>query len=723
MSTNVPKSNTIRVLGVAVFFGLTLFFLLVIVYSSRQSRATLNQTLHLIDREQQTRNFILLIRQYTIAAETAERGFLITGEEQYLEPYESALSLRAQRMASLEEYAQDIPEIGEILPDLESLIQARDGELEAAIALRRANNFDETVQAVRDGMQRNLSDQIRMLLQRMEDILNEKLKQSDENYRRQANGLSYIMSLAAYLSLFLGFLGMLFLVRHLRDQIRHVQLERDKEEAVRLAQEKSRFLASMNHEIRTPLNAILGFCELLENEVQTDRGRRYLSTVRTSGQALADLINDILDLSKIESGMLDLFPGPVHVRDFTRGIHNLFEEQARAAGLDFQFTVATECPEVIVFDPIRVRQILLNFLSNALKFTHRGAIRGSVWIRAFQKGSCDVVFSVQDTGRGIAPEKMRLIFQPFCQAEPSDETLGGTGLGLSICHELALLMGGEIEVTSEVGSGTEFLLILKRAKIVEIAGAPPPEPPAEVDFNQFPPLRIHVVDDNAFNIDLIAEFFEASHHRLDVSRNGLEALESMRRSKPDLVFMDIRMPVMGGDEAFLAMQQDPLLAAVPVIAVTASALDDQAHLKALFDGYLRKPFSRAEVYQTIQEILKRYHEALPRRTGKSVDRVDEIRAASARKDDGLSGQEREDRQALIRELSTLHNERWRQLYRAMLLSDVASVADELAELAKRHQVKELAVYAADLHRATEQIDQVRIEAILNQFDDLLENLS
>lgn len=173
MSTNVPKSNTIRVLGVAVFFGLTLFFLLVIVYSSRQSRATLNQTLHLIDREQQTRNFILLIRQYTIAAETAERGFLITGEEQYLEPYESALSLRAQRMASLEEYAQDIPEIGEILPDLKSLIQARDGELEAAIALRRANNFDETVQAVRDGMQRNLSDQIRMLLQRMEDILNE----------------------------------------------------------------------------------------------------------------------------------------------------------------------------------------------------------------------------------------------------------------------------------------------------------------------------------------------------------------------------------------------------------------------------------------------------------------------------------------------------------------------------------------------------------------------
>lgn len=726
MTSQNPRFKRFRILSVTVLFGLTLSLLLVIAFSSTRSRETLNAALHAIEREQQIRNLVLLIRQHTIAAETAERGFLITGEEQYLEPYERALSHRSTRMASLEEFAKGIPEIEDRLPDLKSLIQARDGELEAAIALRRENNIDETVEAVRDGMRRNLSEQIREVLHRMEETMDAKLKTAETEYRHQIDRMAFIMSLAAYLSLALGLLGLVLLIRHLRDQIRTVRLERDKEEAVRLAQEKSRFLASMNHEIRTPLNAILGFCELLENEVPSDRGRRYLATIRTSGHVLADLINDILDLSKIESGMLDLSPGPVNVPEFAKGLQVLFEEQARAAGLRYEFAVDEECPDVLVFDPIRVRQILVNFLGNALKFTSHGSIRGFIWAREFQGGKCDVVFSVQDTGRGIAPEKMELIFQPFRQAEVSDETLGGTGLGLSICHELAVLMGGEIEVTSEVGEGTEFLLVLKQVDIVKISGAPRDEAPVKADFDDLPPSRILVVDDNSFNIELISEFFEGSHHRLDFSGNGLEALDMMRRDNPDIVLMDIRMPVMGGDEAYLLMRRDERLASIPVIAMTASALSGQQRLRELFDGYLRKPFTRAEVFQVMKTALSRRGSLMKERERERRSRgapvVPDGSSAGAPAsspplhDDGRTG-------GLIEELTTLGEERWGLLMRAMLLSDVASVADELSEIAKRYDEPDLSAYAHDLRKAVEQIDQPRIEDLLKRFNELIEKLS
>jgi CHASE3 domain sensor protein len=251
----------------------------------------------------------LLVSQYTIAAETGERGYLITGEEVYLESYEGALADRSSRIASLEELAREIPEFRTLVPELKALIASRDSELETAIALRRAGNFDETVEAVRAGLRKNLSEQIRGVLQEMETIVTERLRLTQADYRHRIKQVTWIMTASAYLSLALGVLGLAFLTGHLRDQIRTMRLERDREEAVRLAKEKSRFLASMNHEIRTPLNALLGFCELLENEVHSSRGLRYLSAIRTSGTSLADLINDILDLSRIESGMLDLSPG------------------------------------------------------------------------------------------------------------------------------------------------------------------------------------------------------------------------------------------------------------------------------------------------------------------------------------------------------------------------------------------------------------------------------
>lgn len=726
MNSRTSIFKRIRVLGVAIFFGLSIALLLVIALSSTRSRETLNSALHAIETNQQIRNLVLLVSQHTIAAETGERGYLITGEEVYLESYEGALADRSSRIASLEELAREIPEFLMLVPELKTLIASRDRELETAIALRRAGNFDETVEAVRAGLRKNLSEQIRGVLQQMETIVTERLRLTQTDYRHRIKQVTWIMTASAYLSLALGVLGLAFLTGHLRDQIRTMRLERDREEAVRLAKEKSRFLASMNHEIRTPLNALLGFCELLENEVHSSRGLRYLSAIRTSGTSLADLINDILDLSRIESGMLDLSPGPVNVREFATSLHMLFEEQARSAGLIFEFTVDEDCPDVLVFDPLRVRQILVNLFSNAIKFTSRGSIRGFIWATSFREGKCDLAFSVQDTGRGIASDKMELVFQPFRQAEVSDETLGGTGLGLSICHELAALMGGEIEVSSEVGVGTEFLLILKQVEIVDLPGALPKDETAiQTDFNELPPSRVLVADDNQFNIELISGYFEGSHHHLEFAGNGLEALQLMQQNPPDIVLMDIRMPVMSGDEAYLHMKEDERLESIPVIAVTASTLSNQEHrLRELFDGYLRKPFTRAGLFNGMKTVLSRRDRTdREELSAKGVPEVPSLELMDPETAPMPPSRDARQRESMIEELKELRSERWGLLLRAMLMSDVASVADELSEIAKRYDEPELSTYADELRQAVEQINQPLIEDLLKRFNALIEKLS
>ncbi|NLT69677.1 MAG: response regulator [Verrucomicrobiaceae bacterium] len=715
-----------RMVVVAVLFGLTIFFLLGIAYSSRRNRVTLHQAQHEIERDQRMRNLVSLIRQHNIAAETAERGFLITGETLYLDPYEQALTYRAENMRLIKELAPDFPRIAALFPELEILLEDRDQELEAAIAQRRANNLDETVQTVREGMRRNLSAQIRRVLDHMEEIVDDNLVLAESEYRRQVDRAALFLNLAAYSSLVLGVLGLVFLIGHLRDQIRTIQLERDKDEAERMAHEKSRFLASMNHEIRTPLNALLGFSELLDNEVTSDRGRRYLAAIRTSGGTLADLINDILDLSRIESGILELAPCPVNVREFARGIQVVFEEQASGRGLLFEFSVDEDCPERLVFDPIRVRQVLANLLGNALKFTTEGSIRGCIRADKVEAESCELLFSVRDTGRGIAPEKMAMIFQPFRQAESSDEMLGGTGLGLSICHELATLMGGALEVMSEVGAGSEFRLLLPHVERVKTPGSPTTEDTATASFDDLPPSRILVVDDNPFNIELIAGFFEDTHHHIEYAENGLAALDRMKETPPDIVLMDIRMPVMGGDEARALMQEDDRLADVPVIAVTASTLSSQdKQIRECFDGYLRKPFTRASLFRGMSAVLARRAGApdgVARDTSENQRNPRPTATTVPPADPAPAGQKRT-REGLVEALETLRDERWPHLLRAMLLSDVDSVADELGHLAVRYDEPALADYARELHAAVEQIHPPRIEKLLKGFHELIEKIS
>ena len=473
----------------------------------------------------------------------------------------------------------------------------------------------------------------------------------------------------------------------------------------------------MNHEIRTPLNAMLGFSELLETEVETERGMRFLKSIQTSGESLAELVNDILDLSKIESGALELDPEPVRVGEFVTSIEAMFSSLAEEKGLEFLCRKSESCPEILVFDALRLRQIIVNMIGNAIKFTETGFIRMEFAAENVGENKSDVVIRVKDSGRGIEADKLDQIFQPFKQANRSDEMRGGTGLGLSICRELAELMNGTVYAESEIGSGSTFIVELPDVEIGESAEVTFSVKDGRHDFNELPASKILVVDDNPYNRDLIGGFLEETHHQVFFATNGVEGLRAMRKEIPDVVLMDIRMPVMSGDEAREKMKQDEVLADIPVIAVTASSLlRQEKRLRKQFDGYLRKPFSGSRLYDGIREALGR----TPVR-----DRSQDSEQTSPRKEDPrerFNATEIVGRKELIGELQTLYRERWESLTSAMVFSDVFAVAELLFELGEKHHSSLVLQYSQELRRCADNFDQAGLEKLLTRFHNVIEEI-
>ena len=388
-------------------------------------------------------------------------------------------------------------------------------------------------------------------------------------------------------------------------------LKKGRRNANRENLEKTRFLANMSHEIRTPLNAVLGFGELLEPLVSDNQGAaHYLEGIRTSGRALLDLINDILDLSKIEAGQLELRPVPSSTQEIADTLYLMFDSKAREKGIDLEIAVAEDLPETLVFDPQRVRQILINLVSNALKFTPEGSVTVRLESVPEESTTGDVVTLkaiVSDTGPGIEKDDIKKLFIPYSQTSVgANSEEDGTGLGLSISSKIAAAMGGSISAQSAPGAGATFILTIPN---LAAAHADPnrsnehlePAPP----LDELPAIRILAADDNAYNRTLLEGHFSGTRHTITIVKNGKEAVDAAHAAPPDLVLMDLRMPVMDGIEARLAIGQDPALHDVPVLAVTASSLiQDTAEIREKFDGYLRKPFTRSELYHAIAPHLQ-----------------------------------------------------------------------------------------------------------------------
>lgn len=368
---------------------------------------------------------------------------------------------------------------------------------------------------------------------------------------------------------------------------------------------KSLFLASMSHEIRTPLNGVLGMASLLNDNTLTDEQRERVETIQTSGDTLLSLLNDILDLSKIEAGRLDLEIVDFDVSKIVDSVHDLWEPQATSKGLDFECGSDPVVLSLLQSDPTRIKQILFNFLSNALKFTETGQIGLHVRQSGIKDGVLETRFEVRDSGMGIEAEKQQNLFKTFSQADNSiTRRFGGTGLGLAISKHLAEEMGGQIGVDSTEGQGSTFwFTVVCPAGSKENLEASADQNGAEEGGDRT--LRILVAEDNMVNQAVVRAMLERAGHRIDIVGNGLEAVSAVARAPYDLILMDVQMPEMDGITATKRLRatqeaDNP----IPIIALTANAMkgDRERYLEAGMTDYVSKPIDPVHLFSAIRRV-------------------------------------------------------------------------------------------------------------------------
>ena len=375
------------------------------------------------------------------------------------------------------------------------------------------------------------------------------------------------------------------------------QLRLAKQQAEQAAEVKTTFLANMSHEIRTPLNAVIGFTELLRENPNTPEAPRYLATVQQSAKALLVLLNDILDSAKLEKGKLELEQTDFNLTELLDNVVSTLWVEARNKQLELKLILDPKLKPYYFGAADRLRQVLLNLLGNAIKFTERGTVTLEV-----NTSTSGVQIAIRDTGIGIAPERLSRIFEPFTQADASmSRRFGGTGLGTTISKQLVELMGGALTASSVPGEGSCFTvsLPLTAGKASTQISSP----------QQLPPLQLIIADDIEQNLDLLTAILERDQHQVRRARNGAEVLQLLTEQTPDLVLMDIQMPVMDGLTACKqrrANEQQQGLAKVPIIALTASALaeDREAVFAAGMDGFATKPIDISQLFAEIARVLQ-----------------------------------------------------------------------------------------------------------------------
>ena len=400
-------------------------------------------------------------------------------------------------------------------------------------------------------------------------------------------------------------------------------LKQSKEKAEKADMAKSEFLANMSHEIRTPLNAVIGFSELLEARVKDDKARSYIKSIKTSGRALLNLINDILDISKLEAHAARISTSPANIKHLVNDTVSIFSLKSVTKGVTITSSVDKLVPDALIIDAARMRQILLNLVGNAVKFTEKGFVNINVTCSPVTDGRTNLRIVVADSGIGIPESDFKTIFEPFRQRNDHNiNRYGGTGLGLSISLKLAQMMGGTISVTSEVGKGSGFTVDLPGIFTAEYAFTEQNDIP-DITFK---PARILIVDDDEMSRNILREMYERCGVTVLEAQNGNAAALIAEEIVPSLIIMDIRMPDMDGFETAKRLKSNNKTKKIPMIALTAA--HDETNRDGIFNDFLMKPADFTHLMQVSAKYLPveagKTVKEKPSHDAESVDMVEEL---------------------------------------------------------------------------------------------------